>query len=79
MSQNAKRYSKRQARRNFDNAVRGPNAKADKIKGRFIITHKALLKGYIKWNAAVMRAIRPFAQKRGITVRTDEPGRLVYS
>jgi hypothetical protein len=79
MSKNAKRYSKRQARKNFANLVRDLNARADKIKGQIVITPKALLKGYVKWNAAILRAVRPLAQEWGITVRADEPGKLVFS
>jgi len=79
MSNNAKRYSKRQVRKNFADLVRDLNAKVYKVKGQFIITPKALLKGYTKWNAAVLRAIRPLAYEWGISIRSEEPGRLVYS
>lgn len=78
MSNNAKRLSKRQFKKEVKQAVTELNARVDKYRGRFIITPKALLKGYVKWNAAVMRAIRPLAQEWGITVRADEPGRLVF-
>ena len=80
MSNNAKRHlSKRQFKKEVKQAVTDLNCRVDKYRGRFIITPKALLKGYVKWNAAVMRAIRPLAQEWGISVRSEEPGRLVFS
>ena len=80
MSNNAKRHhSKRQMRREIYEAIQEMNSKSHKIKGQIVITPKALLKGYVKWNAAVMRAVRSLALKWGISVRSEEPGRLVCS
>ena len=78
MSEQAKRYSKRHARNDFSKMVKGLGARADKLRGEIVITPKALLKGYVKWNAAIMRAVRPLAQEWGISIRSEEPGRLVF-
>ena len=80
MSNNVKRHlSRRQFKKEIKQVTAELNARADKYRGTFIVTPKSLLKGYVKWNAAVMRAIRPLAQEWGISIRSEEPGRLVFS
>jgi hypothetical protein len=76
MSYNAQRYipyskpySKRQVRRRVASATAELNARVEKRQGRIIITPKAVIKGHVKWTAAIRRAIRPLAEQFGLKVQ----------
>jgi len=79
MNKNAERNSKRQARRATAKAVAELGGKTSKVKGNIVITPKRLLKGYVKWNVAIQRAIKPLSQQWGICLKAVQDGRLEFT
>lgn len=77
MSKNAHRFSKRRIRKQMAHVVSTLDSRADRIKGQLVITPKSALKGYIKWTAAIRRAVRPLAEQFGLKVVVDN-GQIMY-
>jgi len=78
MSEKAQRYGKRQARRQTAKLVDKLNTRVAKVKGQLVITPRTALKGYVKWTAAVRRAVRPLAEQFGLKA-VGHDGKVIYS